>query len=398
MLDSQSHIDSVIDTFIEIVKSENNDEFDSPLEYAEHYLPYFQSGDCEYDDQYLNDIFCATECGGSKYLFPDLKVELGVTVYKKMNDTFVSWDYLKGFADVLKNVIAHPEQWQNNKQERINEMIKSNLYELPEKARRIRTERLRTKRMARNPDIPVANIRSQQEINRQLQNVYSIIEPNSRIANKPSFTDIPYRRGVTRQAQKKERTAINRLPSNDPRDIYLRLQQINKKRIDPFTGEYVGVNIDPFETGAIYPPSTPNTTEDILVTRGSGIKGAKFYEELRSYGINPDDYLKKMKKWAKASGYDEKQLTLDNNDKNKLRIMTEQGTKHFGRVGYKDYYIYKHLEKKKEVKKGYADKMRDRFRKSHGAISKKRKLGRNSANELSLRILWHEKDDEGRKD
>ena len=101
-----------------------------------------------------------------------------------------------------------------------------------------------------------------------------------------------------------------------------------------------------------------------------------------------------MKKWAKASGYDEKQLTLDNDDKHKLRIMTEQGTKHFGRVGYKDYYIYRHLEKDKKVKKGYAKIMRDRFRKSHGAISKKRKLGRNSANELSLRILWHEEDDE----
>ena len=130
------------------------------------------------------------------------------------------------------------------------------------------------------------------------------------------------------------------------------------------------------------------------IQTGSGIKGVKFDEELRRYGINPTDYLSQMKKWAKASGYDEKQLTLDNNDKNKLRIMTEDGTKHFGRVGYKDYYIYRHLEKKKEVKKGYAKIMRDRFRKSHGAISKKRKLGRNSANELSLRILWHEDDDE----
>jgi len=129
-------------------------------------------------------------------------------------------------------------------------------------------------------------------------------------------------------------------------------------------------------------------------TQGSGVKGTKFYEELRSYGISPEAYLKQMKIWAKKSGYDDKQMTLDNDDVHKLRIMTENGTKHFGRVGYKDYYIYKHLEKKKEVKKGYAKIMRDRFRKSHGAISKKRKLGRNSANELSLRILWHEEDDE----
>jgi len=131
--------------------------------------------------------------------------------------------------------------------------------------------------------------------------------------------------------------------------------------------------------------------------QGSGVKGTKFYEELKSYGISPEAYLKQMKIWAKKSGYDEKQMTLDTDDKHKLRILTIDGTKHFGRVGYKDYYIYRHLEKKKEVKKGYAKIMRDRFRKSHGAISKKRKLGRNSANELSLRILWHEEDDEKEK-
>jgi hypothetical protein len=130
---------------------------------------------------------------------------------------------------------------------------------------------------------------------------------------------------------------------------------------------------------------------------GHGVKGTKFYEELKRYGINPPNYLKQMKKWAKASGYDDKQLDYANDDVHKLRLMTEQGTKRFGRVGYKDYYIYRHLEKKNEVKKGYAKIMRDRFRKSHGAITKKRKLGRNSANELSIRILWHEEDDDKEK-
>jgi len=130
---------------------------------------------------------------------------------------------------------------------------------------------------------------------------------------------------------------------------------------------------------------------------GSGMKGTKFYEELRRYGINPEDYLKQMKIWAKKSGYDEKQLSLNNNDKHKLRIMTENGTKNFGRVGYKDYYIYRHLEKKKEVPKGTANKMRNRFRRSHEAISNKRKLGRNTPNELSLKILWHESSDDIKK-
>ena len=121
---------------------------------------------------------------------------------------------------------------------------------------------------------------------------------------------------------------------------------------------------------------------------GSGIKGTKFYEELKKYGINPSNYLKEMKKKAKKAGYDEKQLNFDNDDKHKLKISTEQGVKHFGAVGYKDFYIYKHLEKTNKVPKGESVKMRNRFRKSHTAISKKKKLGRNSANELAINILW----------
>ena len=121
---------------------------------------------------------------------------------------------------------------------------------------------------------------------------------------------------------------------------------------------------------------------------GSGIKGTKFYEELKKYGINPSNYLKEMKKKAKKAGYDEKQLNFDNDDKHKLKISTEQGIRHFGAVGYKDLYIYQHLEKTNKVPKGESVKMRNRFRKSHTAISKKKKLGRNSANELAINILW----------
>jgi hypothetical protein len=121
---------------------------------------------------------------------------------------------------------------------------------------------------------------------------------------------------------------------------------------------------------------------------GQGLKGIKFYEELRNYGIDPVKYLSYMKKQAKKAGYDSKQLMLDNDDKHKLRISTEDGVKHFGAVGYKDFFIYTHLEKNKQVPKGTAKQMRDRFQKSHGAITTKRKLGRNSPNELALKILW----------
>jgi hypothetical protein len=404
MLDTKGHVEGVIQSFMGIVKSANDGEFDSPVEYAKHYLPYFQSGNCEYDDSYLNDIFDATGCGGRKTLFPDLKVELGETVYKKNNDTYVSHDYNKGFADFLKEVIANPDDYQPiDKKEKIREALR----QLPEKARMIRTQRLRTKRMVGNENIPVSNITNKKNLNKQVKALTYEIEPNDKTYNKPTLIEEPMT-----SRQRTERTRLNRLKGNEPRTKYKRMEQLR----DFGMPSVRNVAADPFETNVnlvkgrrrrngtyemVEPPQlSPYSMGTTIIRRGdprpegSGMKGAKFDEELRRYGINPNDYLKQMKKWAKASGYDEKQLTLDNDDKHKLRIMTENGTKHFGRVGYKDYYIYKHLEKKKEVKKGYAKIMRDRFRKSHGAISKKGKLGRNSANELSLRILWHEEGDE----
>jgi hypothetical protein len=405
MLDPQSHISNVMDTFSEIVRTANNGELDSPVEYAEKYLPYFQSGKCDFDDQYMNEIFQATECGGKKYLFPDLKVELGDTIFKKYNDTFVSHDYLNGFENFLKDVIANPDDWTPADSK---EKFREALLKLPAIAREKRTQRLRTKRIVGNKNLPVSNLRNKKYLNDQVRKLTYEVEPNDKTYNKPTIME-----GLLHSKQRQEKTRLNRLKGNEPRTKYKRMEQLREFGMPSIRN----VALDPFETGnnlvkgvknrrtgkfnMVEPPQlSPFSMEYIINDRadprpeGSGVKGAKFDEELRRYGINPADYLKQMKKWAKASGYDEKQLTLDNNDKNKLRIMTEQGTKHFGRVGYKDYYIYKHLEKKKEVKKGYAKIMRDRFRKSHGAISKKRNLGRNSANELSLRILWHDDDDE----
>jgi hypothetical protein len=211
--------------------------------------------------------------------------------------------------------------------------------------------------------------------------------------------------------QRQRQTAINRLEGNEPRTKYKRMNQlrefgmpsIRNVALDPFETEY---NLVPQSTtnrrgqtvvnlnNMVEPPQdAPFTTEGTIITSGDprsgrGVKGTKFYEELKGYGIDPVKYLTYMKKQAKKAGYDEKQLTIDNDDKHKLRISTEDGVKHFGAVGYKDNFIYTHLEKMKKVPKGTAKQMRDRFQKSHGAITTKRKLGRNSANELALKILW----------
>lgn len=122
--------------------------------------------------------------------------------------------------------------------------------------------------------------------------------------------------------------------------------------------------------------------------KGRGLKGNKFFEELKRYGIDPDDYLKKMKANAKKNKYDPKLVDWALDDVHKLKYTSPEGVKKFGRVGNKDNFIYKHLEKKKEVEKGTAKMMRDRFHKSHGAITEKHNLGIYSPNELSIYILW----------
>lgn len=414
LIEEERTIDLVMEKFEDEIKDRVNDgDYESFLEYCEEKLPYFESGDCSTDDQYLNDIFGACGCGGSKYLYPSINVKLGKTKADVGGETYVSYDYLKGFADFCKEVIAHPERYTYSKTDKVKEGVMEVFSELPRYARTLRTEKLRTKRMLRNPDLPRENLINQRFVNEQLRNTVSELEPSDadRIANKPRFAE--QRMGLN---QRQRQTAINRLEGNEPRTKYKRMKQLREfgmpsvrnVALDPFETEY---NLVPETTitnnrrnrsgtttvnlgRMVEPPQdAPFTTQGTIITsgdprQGRGIKGSKFIDELEKYGINPVEYLKQLQKQAKKAGYNEKQITLDNDDKHKIRMLTEQGVKHVGAVGYKDYQIYKHLEKTGKVEKGTANKMRDRFVKSHSAITKKRNLGRNSANELAINILW----------
>jgi hypothetical protein len=412
LIEEERTIDLVMEAFeTEIKERIDNGDYANFVEYCEEKLPYFLSGDCETDDQYLNDIFTACSCGGSKYLYPDVKVKLNETRVKKGNETLVSYDYLKGFADYCKDVIANPSKYAYSRADKIKEGVMEVFENLPAKARALRTEKLRTKRMLRNPDLPRENLINQRFVNEQIRNTLTELEESGlpagensqsvdRLANKPRFVE--QRMGLD---QRQRQTAINRLEGNEPRTKYKRMNQLREFGMPSVRN----VALDPFDTRQNLVPDTirrngkirmieppqkaPFTTQDPIITvgdprQGRGVKGTKFYEELKGYGIDPIKYLAYMKKQAKKAGYDEKQLTIDNDDKHKLRISTEDGVKHFGAVGYKDNFIYTHLEKTKKVPKGTAKQMRDRFQKSHGAITTKRKLGRNSANELALKILW----------
>lgn len=139
----------------------------------------------------------------------------------------------------------------------------------------------------------------------------------------------------------------------------------------------------------------PLKTADILGTDEfnvkptlSGMGKDKFIKQLEEIGFKPDDYLKKARTVAKREGYDPKKLNFSMNNNNKLKYESPEGLKHFGKAGYGDFLIWSFKEKNGKVPAGYADKKRNVFRKSHGAITKIHNLGKFSPNELSIRIIW----------
>lgn len=372
-----------------------------------------KKGECNY---FLNSLYSACSCGGNKFLFPNLLKEVGNgyrpkggtpddTNHHNMNEGFLMvldleeekikearkkiGKLLPQFPEAIRKTAQQVKEVEDRmaedlRKQEVFEKTKKVLKAVPVKVRNIKAN---IRQSLRDKDVnipvsapPIANIVPQGEkgmtINFEL--------PRSTARNR------------LRNRQRLEEMEKKMIAQRETRSNFEDVErQLRSKRRNPRMSERLGEELmtinEPRERYLATKDLRQSGLSDIQT--GSGVKGTKFYEELKRYGINPADYLTQMKKWAKASGYDDKQLDFANNDVHKLRLMTEQGTKRFGRVGYKDYYIYRHLEKKKEVKKGHAKIMRDRFRKSHGAITKKRKLGRNSANELSIRILWHEDDD-----
>lgn len=114
-----------------------------------------------------------------------------------------------------------------------------------------------------------------------------------------------------------------------------------------------------------------------------------FINQLENIGLDYNKYLKKARQQAKQNGYNEKDLFISDKKPYKLMITDDEGRKrYFGRTGYNDFIIYKYLESINEVEKGYSDKMRDRYIKSHSKIKGNWKDDDFSPNMLSLLINW----------
>ena len=113
-----------------------------------------------------------------------------------------------------------------------------------------------------------------------------------------------------------------------------------------------------------------------------------FTKQLTEVGMTSTDYLHEAKLRAYQAGYDPSLLSFANDGVHKLQYKTPKGIRKFGRVGYNDFIIWKHLEESSEVPEGFADKKRNTYHKSHERISQIYKLDRYSANALSLVVNW----------
>ena len=114
------------------------------------------------------------------------------------------------------------------------------------------------------------------------------------------------------------------------------------------------------------------------------ILNKNFINQLNEINLSPSKYLNQAKREAKRNGYNPKELFLSNKPNYKLMYMNT----HFGRVGYNDFIIWSHLEKKGLVPLGYADKKRNTYHKSHSKIKGDWVNNKNSPNMLSLNINW----------
>jgi hypothetical protein len=120
-----------------------------------------------------------------------------------------------------------------------------------------------------------------------------------------------------------------------------------------------------------------------------GGKKLTFPQLLEQMGLNPKSYLAEIKRKAKEYGYSPKNVSFALDGTHKLEMETPQGqTVKFGRMPYKDFLMWSHLEKNNEASSGMAQKKRVGYWKSHSAMKGDWKDNDYSANWLSMRLLW----------
>ena len=84
--------------------------------------------------------------------------------------------------------------------------------------------------------------------------------------------------------------------------------------------------------------------QNALALKGSG-KDDAFGKELEKIGLTKEEYLREAKTAARSNQYNPDVLTFADNGKNKLKYDSPEGPRYFGRVGYRDYIMWRHMER-----------------------------------------------------
>ena len=135
--------------------------------------------------------------------------------------------------------------------------------------------------------------------------------------------------------------------------------------------------------------STISDASSVSLHGGSSSPQRAFARQLRKAGLSPNDYLRSARAAANKAGYDGRAVEFSDNDENKLMIYDDKGKPvHFGKVGYNDFILWRHLEKQGKVRPGYAIQKRNVYQKSHSKIKGTWASNKFSPNSLTLAINW----------
>lgn len=107
------------------------------------------------------------------------------------------------------------------------------------------------------------------------------------------------------------------------------------------------------------------------------------------YDINPDDYMRMIQKNGRK--FFKRTAMFEFSDKPKYKIkatFNDGNVVYFGASDYKDFLIYRLLEKMKKVKEGTAYKRQDSYLARALKIRGKWNENNQSRNYLAIVILW----------
>ena len=124
----------------------------------------------------------------------------------------------------------------------------------------------------------------------------------------------------------------------------------------------------------------------IIIYLYSYIMNINFQRYLEGMGFHPKDYLNQARTNAWKHGYEPEKIEFNEDEKSEAKLIYEGVG--FGRVGYKDFLIWRHLEKVGEVPRGTAKKRQVAYLARSTNIRGSWRNDPLSRNNLAIAVLW----------